>query len=112
MAKPTKYENIYFPQPPSASQAWISAYFAQAKKKVGVYLRLAISQAGKLLFDALTQKSPSWATDSGPWHRAMEVANCRPSYRLLSKEQRQEIDEEIGSSRARRESKPPHTPNF
>ena len=39
MARPTRSENIYFSQPPSGSQAWISAYFAQSKKQVGVYFR-------------------------------------------------------------------------
>lgn len=39
MARPGKAENIFFAMPPNASQAWVSAYFAQATKVVGVYLR-------------------------------------------------------------------------
>jgi hypothetical protein len=33
--------NIFFPMPPSGSTAWVSAYFAQSKGRVGVYLTFA-----------------------------------------------------------------------
>jgi hypothetical protein len=33
MARPNRSENIYFSEPPSGNQAWISAYFAQSKKR-------------------------------------------------------------------------------
>ncbi|MEO8198634.1 MAG: DUF4268 domain-containing protein [Thermoanaerobaculia bacterium] len=55
-ANPTKTENIYFYMPPSRSLAWVSAYFAQSKKQVGVYLRLTNSDAGKSLYDALWEQ--------------------------------------------------------
>lgn len=40
LARPTKTENIYFPMPPSAGTAWVSAYFSKTKERVGVYLRM------------------------------------------------------------------------
>jgi len=35
--------------------------------------------------EGITQESPSWATGSGPIHRAIKPTNCRLSNRLLSK---------------------------
>lgn len=55
MARPNKSENIYFPQPPSGSQAWISAYFAQSKKQVGVYFRFLRDAYGDTAYKILIE---------------------------------------------------------
>lgn len=41
MANVTESTNIYFSMPPSGGTAWISAYFALSKNRVGVYLTFA-----------------------------------------------------------------------
>ena len=46
LAKPTESTNVYFPMPPSGSIAWVSAYFAQSKNRVGVYLT-AVPASGR-----------------------------------------------------------------
>jgi hypothetical protein len=64
-AKETKSENIYFYLPPSSSVAWVSAYFSQSRRQVGVYLRLADSDAGKSLFDALKEQREELENELG-----------------------------------------------
>lgn len=65
-AKVSKTENVYFYMPPSSTLAWVSAYFSQSKKQVGVYLRLTNSDAGKSLFDALKEQRQEIEQALGP----------------------------------------------
>ena len=53
MANVTKSANVYFPMPPSGSQAWVSAYLAPSGKGIGVYLRLARGEFGDSAFEDL-----------------------------------------------------------
>jgi hypothetical protein len=75
-ARPTRTENIFFPMPPSSSEAWLSAYFAQSRNQVGVYLRfLKDSAFGKSAYesllaerDAIEQElgfAPEWSAKDG-----------------------------------------------
>lgn len=56
IAKPSKTENIYFYMPPANDVAWVSAYFAQSKQRVGVYLRLVNSDIGRRVFEAVKER--------------------------------------------------------
>jgi hypothetical protein len=62
--------------PPSGNQTWLSAYFAQSKKQVGVYLRFIRDSAfGKAAYDALLAEKeqieaelgfqPEWSDEDG-----------------------------------------------
>lgn len=68
-AKPSSSTNIFFPMPPSGAAAWVSAYFAQSKKQVGVYLTFARDFAVVAWPELLAQRtdidremghSPTW----------------------------------------------------
>lgn len=53
LAKPNKTTNIFFGMPPSATMAWVSAYFAPSKQRVGVYLTFARGAFGDESFRIL-----------------------------------------------------------
>ncbi|MEM1416602.1 MAG: DUF4268 domain-containing protein [Myxococcota bacterium] len=38
LANATRSQNIYFPLPPKLSTAWVSAYFSQSSRRIGVYV--------------------------------------------------------------------------
>jgi hypothetical protein len=96
LANPTKSTNIYFPQPPSASQAWISAYFSPHSGEVGVYLRLAKGSYGEAAYQELLADKDAITAELGlevDWY----IPAGRPSISvwrtLTNREDEHELDE-------------------
>ncbi|MCU0522906.1 MAG: DUF4268 domain-containing protein [Anaerolineae bacterium] len=84
LAKPTRWANIYFPLP-CGNQGWLSAYFAQSKKQVGVYLRFERNSAfGKAAYDAFVAEKetiekelefqPEWSDKDGKFSIATRMS--------------------------------------
>lgn len=67
LPKPTRSENIYLALPPSMAHGWISAYFAQSKKRVGVYMRFASNSAfGRFAYPKLVEERAEIDKELGP----------------------------------------------
>jgi hypothetical protein len=67
LPKPTRSENIYLPLPPSMAHGWISAYFSQSKRRVGVYMRFASNSAfGKFAYPKLVEERVEIDRELGP----------------------------------------------
>jgi len=52
---PGRSTNIFFSMPPSGSQAWVSAFFAQSTRTAGVYLRFAKGVFGDTAYQQLLE---------------------------------------------------------
>ncbi len=51
-----KSTNIYFPMPPSGATSWVSAYFSQSTKRVGVYLRFTRGNFADRAYETLSEQ--------------------------------------------------------
>ena len=89
-AKPNTGTNIYFSMPPSGGTAWVSAYFAQSKSRVGVYLTFTRNtQFAPVAWKALKAEAKQieeelgvpvdWLTDED----GKFMVACRMSYEKL-----------------------------
>lgn len=59
MANVTESTNVFFPMPPSGGTAWVSAYFMQTKKRVGVYLTFQRGGVANVAWAALNAEKDS-----------------------------------------------------
>lgn len=57
MAKPNKRGAIFFPLPPSGGKAWITVYFLQSKRSVGVFFTLMRGDFADLAFSRLSAEA-------------------------------------------------------
>jgi hypothetical protein len=95
MALPNRSPNLYFSLPPSGSQVWVSPYFAQSQKRVGVYLRFARGVFGEEAYRRLMSEQEEINRELGgeaDWHSRDGKLSVATRSRYTSLDDPQELD--------------------